>query len=44
VPLDVAAGFARLTADFDSGPLAGKLTAKTKITINKAKPDNAKTD
>jgi hypothetical protein len=29
-----------LTAEFDSGPLAGKLTAKTTITIGKPQPDD----
>jgi hypothetical protein len=33
VPIDFAAGSAVLTADFDSGPLAGKLAGKTAITI-----------
>jgi hypothetical protein len=33
VPIDFAASSADLTADFDSGPLAGKLAAKMSITI-----------
>jgi hypothetical protein len=42
VPLSFPAGSAHLTAEFDSGPLAGKLTAKTTVTIGKLKPDDTK--
>jgi len=44
VPVTAAAGSAHLTAEFDSGPLAGVLTAKATVTIGKAKADEKKTD